>query len=443
MTVLGTQEERADMKATRAKSLTGSRASGFTLIELIVSMLIMVTVIIGVLALFDTNNKVARIQINLADLQQSQRIAQYELVRNIRMAARGGLPTRLIPDPAATPAFAGRSLPTGLAIEVNNNVADATRIGDNTSPEVLEGSDILTVRGIFNSDVYAVNPAAGFLTLTGSTGTLIVQNVTITGLKQDLSPLLDTANTGVDEALLLISPLDDIIYAVVEMDAAATAASAVTTSGEITQITVNFKVTGGTNTAGYASLSPSGGFPDTMQTIAFIGVLEEYKYYVRKIADTAAAGLTTRLSRARFFPGTTVAYAGQALNLRTDIADNVLDLQIALGVDRDGDESILEGTVADPTPNGTDEWLFNAAADSAPFTSANWNNTTLNLRPHLYYLRVTTLTRTDKRDNTYTAPAIQNIEDHIYDGSTPASEPGERKYRRRQLQTVIDLRNIS
>ena len=444
-----------------------SFAGGFTLVELIVSMVILVAVLVGVLALFDTNNKVARVQTNLADLQQSQRIAQHELVRNVRMAARGGIPTRLVPDAG----FAGRLLPSGMAIEVRNNVAANSNLvpGDATTPRIVPGTDVLTVRGIFESPVYAVNPAAGLLTLgpTGpnQVGSIVVNNVTTTGVKQALEPLRDivadlAANGGATDSLLLISPLDDVIYAVVELNSTTTLASVVEVSGEVIQITVDFTVTGGTYTSDYVNLSPGGVFPPAMDTVAFLGVMQEYKYYVRQVSSATAvgaAGLSARLSRAQFYPGTTTAYAGAAQNLSADIADNIVDLQIALGIDvfdavlgpgSSPDEAITEGTYTDPTPTATDEWLFNYSGDTIgeSLASPTWNDVTKNLEPHLYYVRINTLARTDRRDPTYMSPAITAIEDHTY-GETASPTAAEmqltRRYRRRLLQTVVDLRNIS
>src|SRR5262245_34161643 len=92
------------------------REEGFTLIEMMVSLLVFLVVILGVLALFDVNSRLARNQGRVADMQQSLRFAQYDMVRRIRMAARGGLPASL----ASNGAFPGRLLPTGVAMEVKD-----------------------------------------------------------------------------------------------------------------------------------------------------------------------------------------------------------------------------------------------------------------------------------------------------------------------------------
>src|SRR5215203_7019682 len=113
---------------------------GFTLIELIVALGVTTIVMLGILFLFDFNNKLTRVQTNVADMQQSLRIAQYDMVRMVRMAGRGGLN-----------ALQG--------IVIDRDVEDGTHLidGDDDSPEVLEGTDVLTLRGVFTTPVYQIS----------------------------------------------------------------------------------------------------------------------------------------------------------------------------------------------------------------------------------------------------------------------------------------------
>jgi hypothetical protein len=88
-----------------------------------------------------------------------------------------------------------------------------------------------------------------------------------------------------------------------------------------------------------------------------------------------------------------------------------------------------------PTPPATDEWLYNAAADDpTPFTAGT-----------LAYIRLSTLARTDRPDAQYQTPPLAPLEDHDYDN--PATDLNSKtkpdwRYRRRILQTVVDLRNL-
>src|ERR1700719_3211601 len=65
---------------------------GFSLLEVVVATMITVEVILAALALFDFHNKLARVQGQVTDMQQSLRVAQYDMVRFAREAGRGGFP---------------------------------------------------------------------------------------------------------------------------------------------------------------------------------------------------------------------------------------------------------------------------------------------------------------------------------------------------------------
>ena len=63
-----------------------SRQSGFSLIELLIGMVIAIEILIAALTIFDVHNRMARVQMQVTDMQQSLRVAQYDMVRTTRMA---------------------------------------------------------------------------------------------------------------------------------------------------------------------------------------------------------------------------------------------------------------------------------------------------------------------------------------------------------------------
>lgn len=399
------------------------REGGFTLLEVLVSMGIMVAVLLGLLALLEFNSRVAKAQINVADMQQSLRVVQADMVRLTRMAGRGGLP--VFREPFATTAYAGMRLPAGPAIAVDNGVAAETTLGGDDDAAVLPGTDVLTLRGVFNTPIYQVEPAAdGDIrgAKAAGAGAIVVRSTSPTGVPQDLQFLAQYAGDPRPEGLLLVSAGSDQVQAVVEL---------VSVVNNGASVTVNFRITDGTHTDAYLNLSPNGVFPDALRTISMLGILEEYRYYVR---DAPPA---PRLSRARFYPGTQEAYGTTAqekgANLVADVADNILDLQVALGIDRVAPEGIQD------TRDENDDWLFNAAADDPD--PALWTGID---RP-LYYVRITTLARTDRLDPNYVSPPIDAVEDRVYaEPDLPADDDRlDRSHRRRLLQTVVDLRNLS
>src|SRR5215203_4157044 len=74
--------------------------AGFTLIELLISFLLITEILVAALVLFDFNNRVARVQTHVADMQQNLRVGQDEVIRFVRQAGRGGIPGQTMVTPA-------------------------------------------------------------------------------------------------------------------------------------------------------------------------------------------------------------------------------------------------------------------------------------------------------------------------------------------------------
>jgi hypothetical protein len=405
---------------SRFAPLSGRSAAGFTLVELLVAATIAVIVLIGVLRLFDLGGEVARTQVSVADMQQSARIGQSTVLRRLRMAGRGPLPVGM--------------LPVGTAIEVCNNAqvdpaCDRTEIAIDFegSPKILFGTDVLTLRGVFSAPLWQINhtdPATFSVDTSGVevTGTLRIGSRSHTGVPQPTDALVEalSGDPAIPEPLLIISPLDDRIFAVVEIDPE---------SSDVTDpdnLVVGFKYSGGIRTAGYQELTGSAAFPAELTSVAFAGILEEYRYYIR---DTEKP----RLSIARLYPRSEDPYRASVQQLQMDVAGDVLDLQVAMGFDLDGTGDVTDSASA------ADEWLFNHADDDAD--PALWNVA----GSRLSYVRVSTLVRTARPDRNYRSAPLREIEDHAY-LETPV--PGDREqrearmHRRRMLESVVDLRNL-
>jgi hypothetical protein len=137
------------------------------------------------------------------------------------------------------------------------------------------------------------------------------------------------------------------------------------------------------------------------------------------------------------FPGSELVHLADPANGAMDIAENILDLQVALGIDLDLDGVVDEreddGT---PLPPEDDEWQGNHADDAADPLA--WS-----LAP-LHFIRLTTLGHTRGPDRQYVAPPITRLENHDYAEVAPRTpeEAATRRFRRRQLTNVIDVRNL-
>lgn len=110
------------------------------------------------------------------------------------------------------------------------------------------------------------------------------------------------------------------------------------------------------------------------RVIGSLGLLEEYRFYVREDWDGPGEGRrpTPVLSRIRFYPGTDTVHPEGTL----DLTGGILDLQAALGVDLPDGDGILDGRVLD-AGDAVDEVLFNHPDDDdglAAGSTAMWSD---------------------------------------------------------------------
>ena len=420
----------------RRSILFQRRAAGFTVIELTISLLVMVVVMLGMLALFDFSNKLSHVQTNLADMQQSQRVAQQDVIRTIRMLGRGPIPLG--------------SAANGVGISVWDQVPEDTHIGGDGSEPVVPGTDIVTVRGVFSSPVYQINALApgtyAIQTEDGgaSSGYVEVSSMSPTSIPQDLQALKDAVNSDKPERLVLVSArnLDRWSIVAIDPDSPDNIVSA-------DSVRVAFKTLSDLADPPPPPehfVMPTGDDPKDFGAVAFVGVLEEHRFYIRQEFKTAPNGtqdLASMFTRARVYPGTDLPWRGPDddddveddahPSWRVDVADNIVDLQVALGFNTpnggSGDSHLFES--ADGVD---DDWLYNNIDEADPSTWVGDHR--------LLFIRLTTLARTDRRDTWYQSPPLVRVEDHDLTTSQFNSET-DRMFRYRPLQTFIDMRNLN
>jgi hypothetical protein len=439
---MGRQRAARTLDVGGGASRAGER--GFTLVELAVTLIVAVEIILATLLLFDAGGKIGKAEMQVSGMQQSLRVGQYEIVRMLRMAGRGGLP--VTNSPATTMSanlFAGTALavrdnvPAGSGVIAGSPPTDPPVM---TNPRVLAGTDVLTVRGVFSTPLYQVNysdaTAFQYDPKTGI-GKVILSAVSPTGVQQPLDKKSTPGSfqdalcspTPRMESLILVSPVDDTVYGVAQLDPASSTIDC--SSASPATVTVGF-----ITTVAVTALSAGGAFP-TLNNVAYVGILEEYRYYVREVharPGDPGSELNPLLSRARFYAGTNTAWDLPA-NLYQDIGDGVLDLQVALGFDTNP-TTIPNYQTSQFDPNNV-KYTFDNTAD-------NGANPPVPLPP-LLYVRLNLLARTSRHDNQYRAPLIASIEDHAY-SSTPASQLDPNgsvglTMRRRLSQTVVGMRD--
>ena len=149
-----------------------------------------------VLTAVDLNANITRVQSDVSDLQQSTRVAQRDMQRLVRMVGRGGLPRERRGDDEDRGPASDRGDAERRRMQVG---------GEN----VVDKTDILTIRGAFSSPVFRVDAAdpASFQ-VTGNTATLLIDDVTKSAFDQPLNALHALYDEGNDtttpEAILLV-----------------------------------------------------------------------------------------------------------------------------------------------------------------------------------------------------------------------------------------------
>lgn len=458
--------------------------AGFTLIELLLALIVAAEVIVAAAMAFDFSNQAAAVQTQVTDMQQSLRVVQHDIARLVRMAGRGGLPAGIRPDLEFDPSETIPDL-LGMALEVRNGVtgtgAQDRRVarGVADSPVALEGTDILTVRGCFTNPLYQLESET--LTLDDpaapTAATMVIRSESVIGIQQPLAPLCEELDAAGGGTLLLASPEGREVYGLglITQDDC---------GDSVAELNLELDLTFNSPLNPDQSDDPTvrdRRFPPRMEAITAC-LLEEYRYFVQELHENPldpTSPLRPRLARARFEPGTELPYGGDVQNYALPLADGIIDLQIALGFDtgypRAEAETDTPGAIDDDTDflndnndeviyeapvfanRNLDDWLYNHPDDvnnEGKALSPRWRvhdfTGRAGLAVQLYQVRVTTIARTNRADRTYQAPDFDPIigqdyvEDHDYD-TAPASAfktVENRKFRRRALTTIIDLRNL-
>ena len=438
-----------------------SAAAGFSLLEVVVSLGIVAIVISGALTLVDSGNRITRSQTGVSDLQNNQRVAQQEILRMLNMTGIGGLPEGIDPSRGG-PTTAG-VFPDGLALALTNNVGPNANIGDLTTPLVVDGTDVLTLRGVFSTPVYFIEPQQP---LNPGSITVVLQQAPEIGVTQDLEILREVLTDAIaatpprPEAFILRDRFNSGAYAIYELDPTQTAPG----SAGDTSLTIGLilstddadqtyadeygRMILGTSllqgSGGTSMILPEGQSVQLPRVAGSIGLLEEYRFYVRQeyeVSGDPATRLKPVLSRARFYPGTDDLHPDGSI----DVSDGILDLQIALGVDLPPND----GRVADgfdaaglAVTEDEDEVLYNHEDDDDGLLPLPGTRTWAVLDAQVVFARVTTVAQAPLADRDFAGREVGVFEDHDLSDSTFNNDDNV-KVRKRSLQTVMKLRNQS
>jgi Tfp pilus assembly protein PilV len=325
--------------------------SGLTLVEALVACVVLLAITLGLYALLDSSNKLAKQETNVAEAQQSARVGIYELSRLIRQARVGQL------------YYGNAILPT------TNNAPGGTSLTDlaGTAHYIRKGTDVVAVRGILFGDRYAMT--AGDVTCSGNCTASSVMTVTIRstahngvanypsgtlpGLSSKTRPFYFVVSDGSTQTITAggtqyLIPL----YYVALVD---TAGTWYTSTADTFTFNMN------PQDAGAQKWNAAAGGAPSLEKPYAGGAADEILFFVDEgSADASSSALDTHpaLAEALYDPSTG-RYDIQPL------VDEVEDFQVAYGVDgivagSPPDRGISPALI-DTSATNKDEWVGNVA----------------------------------------------------------------------------------
>ena len=460
------------MRATRASSASApaSRESGFTLIEMIVVTLLLAIAMLGLLAVFDASARINKNENDVADAQGAVRYGVYQMTRVIRMAGSGGL---FVSQAVLNKNDQG--LP-GIAPSTTtyNNVNGVTFTDDaGNQVRARNGTDMIEIRGVILSPLVAFDLQGGCNGCTGSQSlnvlpligdTIIGEHVNNDAANRPQFAAIDAhgSASAVNPMFVLVADGNTDLH---------TGCSEATPGGVeqypqplynvgviVAQTTLGTSGTfgpvdfGGTLGPRFNSEMPSLNSPQPAQPIAKLrraGIMDDIVFFIALKSDTDD-------------PQHLHPYLAQATRrgdhfIIENLADDVEDMQVAYGIDKNADGAVtrttgVSGSDIDPnfsTQAGGDEWFPNVTGEtppvdtefqvSSPFDPSHSGIPPARHCPTLHGVMVSLLAKARDSDPTYRGPAAQGYK--LMDSTATAVTPGN--YRRRVQTLKINLRNYA
>jgi Tfp pilus assembly protein PilV len=325
---------------------------GISLIEALVAVVVMVGIMLGLYALLDSSNRLAKQETNVSDAQQSARVGIYELSRTIRQARVGQLyyGNAILPHTNNSPGGAFLTDLSGVAHYIR------------------KGTDVISVRGILIGDRYTIT--TGDVSCSGPCDSSSVMSVTIRSTSNNGVPNYPSGTTP-----SLANRTRPFYFVVADGSTRTVTAGGklylialyyvglVDTAGTWhTQTADTFTFTMNPQDAGAQKLNaPAGGAPSLSQPYAG-GAIDEILYFVDEGSTNASASTAdTHPSLAQaFFDPSSGNYDVQPL------VDEVEDFQVAYGVDGiagGGTDRGISPVVVNLTAVNADEWVGNVATE--------------------------------------------------------------------------------
>ncbi len=330
---------RYDDRDDRDDQLYASR--GMSLVEAMVSLLLLSLILVAFLGVLDSTSKVAKVQGNIADSTENLRFSMAALVRIVRMAGTGGLPI-VVPDSSGS-FFA-------LAIDVIDHTDPATPVNYGGKTR-LAGTDVLLIRGVIVDDLHefkgeqAIDFSTSTLTVPSQSPLIPKPESQLVGQldEPESKPILIAMNTFFDVQTGVCGARHYGGYRVIETiasDSAIGDETAPDAEGN-TYVPIQFTTDGVS-----AALNPGGVYHAPSEKVAYAcGFIDEMWFFISENAM-----------------GEPSLYRFDGSGNAEELVSNIANLQIAVGCDIDCDGVVAgsEFFYSETTPGGPTIAQFNA-----------------------------------------------------------------------------------
>lgn len=392
------------------------RQRGYSIVEALVALSILSVVMVGFLTMFDTSAKISKVQTAISGAQENLRYVQGYIVRYARMAGSGGIP---VVNPASPYA--------PEAVIVTDNVAAGTTAPGPSAGVTLDlvpGTDILEMWGTFTSPMFDVSAGSYTFGAGPGAGTFTVPATSaITGQAQDVSGVVAAITAGEAVPALLVSVQRNMLKLDNNRERilASYGAAVLTAASPGTQF--SFASSGYSSTI--EGFNPNGAYPAGLSDVLRVSIINGVRFFV---AYEPATGVPTLYFRS-LLAGVT-----------QPVANDIVDLQVALGCDRNVDGQIQE----DRSGPGLDEWLFNnqrgtgAEANTDKFLGTDL----VPLVAYLTQMRVTVVARASAPDPGFIQPPIFNEDGRDILADAPYLGMQATSFRYRSLTEHVKLRGL-